>query len=295
MDLNQVTVFVSVVETGSFSAAAKQLSLPVSTVSNRVSRLETQLGVTLLRRTTRRLSLTEAGQRYYQLASGGITQLMDAASAVKQGAGEPAGLLRITTPIDLGDCLLASLVNQLYQDYPAVCLDVHIMSRHADLVSEGYDAAIRVGQLKDSSLIARKLASAAWGLFASPAYLDLYPAPQTPEELPGHRFFQFSPHYPSNWGLRKLSGNDEKYFSNSLSVNDIGLLLHMTLSGAGISLLPLYQCRQALSKGALVRLLPEWDSRRDTISLVYPRQRYLPPQLKAFIETSLIVFKHAFD
>lgn len=196
---------------------------------------------------------------------------MDAASAVKQGVSEPAGLLRITTPIDLGDSLLASLVNQLYQDYPAICLDLHVMSRHADLVSEGYDAAIRVGQLKDSSLIARKLASAAWGLFASPAYLDLFPAPLTPEELSGHRFFQFSPHYPSNRGLRKLSGNSVKSFGNSLSVNDIGLLLHMTLSGAGIALLPLYQCRQALSKGDLVRLLPEWDSRTDTISLVYPR------------------------
>ncbi len=295
MDLNQVRVFVSVVQAGGFSAAAKQLRLPVSTVSNRVSRLEEYLGVTLLQRTTRRINLTEAGRIYYRIAVDGIRQLLDAEASVITSTGMPSGYLRVTAPIDLGDHVLSSIIDRLYSSYPGIRPEIELMSRHADLVREGFDVAIRVGELKDSSLVARKIAVAEWGLFAGKRYLKECPAPQKPDELYSHRCLLFSPHCTDSWTLRKSNEQILIPISGHLRINDIQLLRYMVREGKGIALLPLYQCHDDLADGTLIRLLPDWYSRKDTISIVYPRQRFIPPQLRVFIDVVVDEFKTLFD
>ncbi|WP_262982135.1 LysR family transcriptional regulator [Methylophilus medardicus] len=171
MDFNEAAVFVKVVQAGSFSAAARQLGIPTSTISTRVARLEQRLGVTLLQRTTRRLNLTEAGTLYFEHASTGLGYLLEAEAALDEARQQPQGVLKITAPADIGDALLAHLTAQIQQAYPALSMELLLTERYVDLVAEGVDAAIRTGELRDSSLIAKSLGRIQWALFASPQYL----------------------------------------------------------------------------------------------------------------------------
>lgn len=157
MNLNEIAVYVKVVETGSFSGAAKALDMPKSTVSSWVSSLEKRLGVTLIRRTTRKLHITEAGQLYYKQCLAAISQIMTAEEEVSQGQTAPQGLLRITAPVELGGAILPSVIEEFGKKYPSVELEVILTDRTIDLVSEGIDIGIRTGNLKDSSLIAKKI------------------------------------------------------------------------------------------------------------------------------------------
>ena len=157
MDLNEAAVFVKVVQAGSFSAAARLLGLPTSTVSTRISRLEARLGMTLLQRTTRRLHLTEVGELYFRHASTGLSHMLNAEAAVIEAVDEPQGLLRVTAPADIGDRILAEIVNLMRQATPKVSIEMVLMDRYADLIAEGIDVAIRIASLKDSTLIAKSL------------------------------------------------------------------------------------------------------------------------------------------
>lgn len=157
MDFNQVVVFAKVVQAGSFSAAARLLGLPTSTVSHRVAMLEKRLGVTLLQRTTRRLHLTDTGQIYYDHASAGLVHVLDAEAAVTEAREEPCGLLRITAPVDIGNQILSSILGQMRSQWPKVDVELVLMNRYVDLVAEGVDVAIRTGPLKDSTLIAKQV------------------------------------------------------------------------------------------------------------------------------------------
>ncbi|VDY64739.1 LysR family transcriptional regulator [Shimwellia blattae] len=203
MDFNQIAVFIKVVQAGSFSAAARQLSLPVSTVSHRVAMLEKRLGITLLQRTTRRLHLTEAGQIYFQHASAGLGQLLDAEAAIKVVAAEPCGLLRVSVLPDLGEQLLASILLEIRDRWPRLQVELLLTHRRMDLVSEGVDAAIRAGELEDSSLVARKVGTARWAVFTSPGYLATTPAPETPEQLCQHPCLQFTPMGKTAWAFSR--------------------------------------------------------------------------------------------
>ena len=183
MDLNETAVFVRVVQAGSFSAAARQLGLPTSTVSTRVARLERRLWVTLLQRTTRRLHLTDLGELYFRHAEAGLANLLDAEAALTESVGEPKGRLRVTAPADLGDRLLSGIVCRMRRACPQVALELVLTSQYVDLVGEGIDVAIRAGALKDSSLIARNVGVARWQLFASPDYLAGAPELVAPQAL----------------------------------------------------------------------------------------------------------------
>ena len=152
MDFNESAVFVKVVQAGSFSEAARQIGLPTSTVSTRVSRLEKRLGITLLQRTTRRLSLTEAGKVYYHHASQGLSYLLEAEVAVDEARKQPQGRLKVTAPADLGDDLLANLILRTQQEFPELEIELLLTDRYIDLVAEGVDVAIRTGDLRDSTL-----------------------------------------------------------------------------------------------------------------------------------------------
>lgn len=284
MTLNEAGVFVKVVEAGSFSAAARLLGLPTSTVSTRVARLEGRLGVTLLQRTTRRLNLTDAGALYYHHASTGLAHLLDAEAAVTEASGEPKGLLRVTAPADIGDCILGRIVHQMRQHYPKVGVELLLMDRYVDLIAEGVDVAIRIGKQKDSTLIARQVGIARWALFASADYLKSAPKLATPQALSRHRCLQFTPLGKEVWTLSSPRGSVTLPLSGAVMVNDLGVIHAMALAGEGIALLPRHLGTQGHAAGTLVRVLPGWHGKTDPVHLVHPRQRFLSPRLRGFID-----------
>ena len=284
MDLNQAAVFVKVVQAGSFSAAARLLGLPTSTVSNRVATLEKRLGVTLLQRTTRRLNLTEAGELYFQHASAGLGHMLEAEAAVTESLGEPTGLLRVTAPADIGDGVLAGIMTRMRRQYPKVRIEMVLLSRYVDLVAEGIDAAIRTGALKDSSLIAKPAGLARWEPFASPAYLQSAPPLDAPQALRHHCCLQFTPLGKESWTLTGQNGSVVVPLAGQVMVNDVRVAHAMVLSGEGVGLLPRHLCREECASGQLVQVLPGWHAKADPMHIVYPRQRFMPPKLRAFVD-----------
>src|SRR5574343_277416 len=287
MDLNQAAVFVKVVQAGGFSAAARLLGLPTSTVSHRVAMLEKRLGVTLLQRTTRRLHLTDAGHVYFDHASAGLVRMFDAEAAVTEATAEPRGLLRVTAPVDIGDQILASILCKMRSQWPKVDVELVLMNRYVDLVAEGIDVAIRTGNLQDSTLIARHAGIARWMAYASPDYLAVAATIDSPQALRHHRCLQFTPLGREIWSLYGSESSLTVPMSGQTIVNDIGLIMALTLAGEGVALLPVYLCRQACDEGRLVKVLPEWHAKADPIHVVYPRQRFMAPKLRAFIEVAV--------
>lgn len=286
MDFNETAVFVKVVQAGSFSAAARQLSLPVSTVSTRIARLERRLGVTLLQRTTRRLSLTELGDLYYRHAASGLSYLLEAETAVLASMGEPRGRLRVTAPADFGNSILVCLLERLREAYPQIAVDLLLTDSYLDLVAEGIDVAIRTGELEDSSLIAKRVGIACWTLFASPEYLKAAPPLASPHDLHKHRCLQFTSFGKKQWTLSSGKKNVTVPMEGNLIVNDLGIIRLMALNGQGIGLLPSYICQDDIQAGKLVRVLPKWRYRADPIHLVYPQQRFVSAKLRAFLDTA---------
>jgi len=295
MDFNEAAVFVRVVQAGGFSAAAKQLKLPTSTVSMRVSRLERRLGITLLQRTTRKLNLTEAGTAYYQHASLGLGYIMEAEAAVDEARQQPQGRLKVTAPADLGDALLAGLIERTQQEYPALEVELLLTDRYVDLVADGVDVAIRTGTLRDSSLIAKSLGTICWGVFASQDYLKHAPPLVEPQHLLEHNCLQFTPMGRDAWDLSNGDSNITIPLTGRVMANNIGVVRAMALKGQGVALLPTFVCKPGLVAGDLVQLLPGWYGKADPVHLVYPRQRFMPPKLRAFIDLAQAELQQWFD
>lgn len=286
MDLNESAVFVKVVQAGGFSAAARLLGLPTSTVSTRVSRLEKRLGVTLLQRTTRRLHLTEAGEIYFQHAATGLGHMLDAEAAVAESTGEPKGRLRVTAPVDIGDAILASIVSQVRHRHPRIAIDMVLTNQYVDLVAEGVDVAIRAGQLKDSTLIAKNVGAARWAAFASPSYLQSAQPLVAPQDLRHHCCLQFSPVGRDAWSFMNDSGSVLVPLAAQVMVSDLRVIRSLALSGEGVALLPTYLCHDDCENGRLLRVLPQWHAHNDPIHIVYPRQRFVSPRVRAFVDVA---------
>lgn len=295
MDFNEAAVFVKVVQAGSFSAAARQLGLPTSTISMRVSRLEKRLGITLLQRTTRKLNLTEAGTAYYQHASLGLGYMLEAEAAVDEARKQPQGRLKVTAPADLGDGLLSTLIESTQRAFPALEVELLLTDRYIDLVAEGIDVAIRAGELRDSSLIAKSLGNIRWGVFASRDYLKHSAPLQEPQDLHAHRCLQFSPMGRDSWDLSSGSNSITIPLTGRTMVNSIGVVRSMVENGMGVGLLPTFTCKPGLASGNLARVLPQWQGRADPVHLVYPQQRFMPPKLRAFIDLAQAEFRLWFD
>lgn len=284
MDFNETAVFVKVVQAGSFSAAARQLGLPTSTISTRVSRLEARLGTTLLQRTTRRLSLTEAGTVYYQHASLGLGYMLEAEAAIDEARQQPQGKLKITAPADLGDNLLAGLLEDTQREFPALELELILTDRYIDLVADGVDVAIRTGELRDSSLIAKPLGTIRWALFANRDYLKQAAPLEAPQDLHLHRCVQFTPLGRDAWNLISSQNTLTIPMQGRTMANNIGVVKSMAENEQGVALLPTIICKQSITSGKLIRVLPEWQGKADPVHLVYPKQRFMPPKLRAFID-----------
>jgi DNA-binding transcriptional LysR family regulator len=292
MDLNEIAIFVKVVQSGSFNQAAKQLGMPNSTVSAKVSSLEKRLGVTLLHRTTRKLHITQAGQAFFDKCQLGISELKNAEEEVTLNQGEPQGILKITAPSALGSSILPEVLAKFATKFPKVHLDLILQDRFVDMIAEGVDLAIRAGELKDSSLIAKKIGVNYFAPFASAGYLKTHGKPAHPKDLRNHRCLQYVPMGKEKW---ELVGKDKQKVSvpmaGSIVADDLSTIKELALAGSGIALLPTFICGSDANKNKLVRVLPEWRSDVRPLSFVYPAQRFTNPKLQAFISIAFDILK----
>ena len=284
MDLIEAAAFVRVVQAGSFSRAARQLGLPISTVSTRVARLEMHLGMTLLQRTTRRLRLTEIGDLYYRHASAGLKQMLEAEAAVTESTAEPKGLLRVTAPTGLGEYILPRLIIPVCRAYPKIDVELFLTKKLVDLVADAIDIAIRVGVLSDSTLIAKQVGVSRWALFASQRYLKTAPLLAKPQHLSKHTCLQFASLGREQWTLTNAKGSVTVPMKGRIVTNDLGIIQQLAAEGEGIALLPTYLSRPESKKWQLVPVLPEWRAKIDPVHLVYPQQRFVPPKTRAFLD-----------
>lgn len=294
MNFNEIAVFIQVVQSGSFTSAAKKLSMPNSTVSFKVSELEARLGVSLLQRTTRKLHVTPVGQIFYENCLHGLEALRAAEQALLDTKSGAQGLLRLTAPVELGTSILPSIVSSFIQKHPKVNVEVILADRTVDLLGEGIDLAVRAGNLKDSSMIAKRLGAVYFALFASSKYLKRNGSPKKMDELREHIGIGFTPLL--NKGM-KFSNSKSSVknieLPHRLIINDLNMIKALAINGEGIALLPTFLCNAEEKGGKLVRLLPEWTSDMQPIHFVYPAQKYVSPKLSAFISHASDMLKES--
>ncbi|MCM2350501.1 MAG: LysR family transcriptional regulator [Bacteriovoracaceae bacterium] len=293
MNLNEIAIFVKIVETGSFVGAAKALDMPKSTVSSKLSSLEQRLGVTLIRRTTRKLHVTEAGKKYYEQCLKAIEQIMAAEDQVSGSQSSPHGLLRITAPVELGTAILPPVICEFKKKYPEVSLELILTDRTVDLVDEGIDIGIRTGELKDSSLISKKLGTIYFAPFAAPKYLKDKAPLKSPKDLQNHSCIQFTPLGAEGWQLMKSNEKFSVVLNKPTMINDLNLIKALTISGQGISLIPTSLCVNEVKTGKLVRVLDNWRSESRSVHFVYPAQKFVTPKIKVFIEVANDIIKRS--
>ena len=287
IDLNDVSTFVHVADGGGFTAAARALGVPKSTVSRALVRLERKLGVRLVQRTSRSLALTDAGKAYYERVRGAVASVSDATADVVDMGTEPRGTIRITAPGDLGQALVAGVVAAFSRQYPQVVFEVSLTSRVVDLVAEGFDLGIRASPLRDSSLVVRKLGEASLGLFASPEYLEHRGTPTRVADLATHEFVTFSSmSLGSTLPLHGPDGEEKVEVHGSIASDDLGFVRRVVSAGAGIGLVPLFfsDCAAQDELAGLRRVLPQWTLRGAGVSIVAPSARQEPRRVKLFRE-----------
>jgi DNA-binding transcriptional LysR family regulator len=292
-----MTVFVRVVESGSMTRAGEHCGMSTTMVGNHLRALEKRLGVSLLRRTTRRQSLTEFGALYYQRCIDVLGLVADSERLAEQVHATPHGTLRITAPPTFGsECLMPRMAEYVSR-YPDIKLDLVLTDRLVDLVEEGFDAAIRLGTLENSGLIARPLMDYGLTICASQAYLDKRGRPVRPEELSDHDCLSFA--YPAGtewrwtekqWRLNGPEGEVSVEVGGRVIVNNAQGLRQAALSGIGIAMLPDVLVRRDLQENRLVQLLQDYQLPIRPMHLVYAQDRFRSPKVKSFVEYALEAF-----
>lgn len=282
--LGAMRVFLRVIQTGSFSAAAREQNSSQATISKKVAALEDKLGVKLLTRTSRELSLTQAGQEYYEHCLNIVQEIDEVEASVRSQVSSPKGTLRIAAAAPLARILLAPLIAEFLEEYPDIEVDMVIDERHIDLVAEGIDIAIRARKLEDSSLIARPLFNNPLLLVAAPDYLEKHGVPTQPKDLKSHQCIVYTFNRSlNNWHFVD-NGQDVSipvrgtFRSNSGETN-----LEMALAGLGITQLPIWMMDEHLQSGKLVRVLEEYPSDTVPINAIYPQNRHVPLKVRCFV------------
>ena len=286
-DLNDTLIFVKVVEHGSFTAAARSLGLPKTTVSRKLRDLENRLGARLLNRTTRRLALTEAGTVYYDHSKRIAGQLDEAESAVHQLEGSPRGWLRVTAPYTLSETTLTPILLEFRQQYPDVHLDVTLTNEPLDLVEHEIDVALRVGPLADSTLVARRLAVYTNQIFAGEGYLERYGEPVVPEDLQHHRALVGSKHRRGQrycWQLNDGQRTEEFEVKPVLIANDPFVGLAMLGADQGLMLANDVMVRYCMKFENVRRVLAAWKGPDMELNALFLGGRVLSPKIRAFVD-----------
>ena len=287
IDLNDIALFVQVVRSGSFAEAARRLGIPANTVSRRVQQLEEQLGMRLLQRSTRKLTLTSSGQTFHERSVGAVEGLTEAARELMTGTQEASGLIRVAAPADFFDFFLMEWTAGFLATYPKVSLEFMLSDAKTDLIAERIDVAFRGGPMQDSGYIGRRILGDAYdGLVASPAYIAGHGAPGSLQDLASHAcvsFAQAGSHL--TWRLTGPDGVDEEVqFVPRFSGNTAVALRKAAVAGIGIALLPQPVTKRDLDAGILVPVLPQYRRTGRALHVLYPSRRHLPLAVSAFIE-----------
>jgi len=284
-DLNALVVFAKVAEANSFSKAAQRLNMPISTASRKVAELEDRLGVRLLERSTRKLRLTEVGTDVLEQALRCVEVTEAVESIVSNRSAQVEGTLRLSAPPNISDSFLAPAISAFQALYPAVKVQVLVTGRHVDHIAEGIDIAFRVGPLKDSSLIARRILRYRHQLVASPDYLSNFTAPEKPADLLQHRLLTFSQWAQENsWTFFNGKKRQTISFQPALAMNDYAGLAKILISGGGIGELPAIVSPWHIQKGHLVEVMPQWRFRTIDLSCVHLGNRHTPTAVRLFKE-----------
>ncbi|MGB0694603.1 MAG: LysR family transcriptional regulator [Rhodospirillaceae bacterium] len=287
--LSGMRLFSRVVDAGSFSEAGRAMGLSPSSISRQVGALEDDLGVRLLNRTTRRLSLTEAGALFHERATRILADVEDVTQAVTSLEAKPRGTLRLNVPLGFGNYHVAPALPLFLSTHPEVTVDLTLSDQFIDLVEEGVDIAIRIGAMRDSSLVARRLADNRRMVFASPAYLENHPTPTHPDDLAEHDClaYRYRPG-PQSWLFEKEGDRREVTVTGPMLANNSESLHWGALGGIGLVMLPVWMVYRDLAAGRLVPLLQDWNmtptSLESGIYAVYPQNRHLSPKVRAFID-----------
>ncbi len=290
IEIRQLEAFAAVVSEGSFTAAAERLATQKAHVSRLVSALEDRLGVRLLQRSTRSLTLTEIGRDFFERANGVLQALDETERAVRDAQGEPRGTLKLTCGTEIG----LMIVNRWIEDYlvrfPRMRIDVEYTTRIVDIIHEGFDLAIRLGQLQDSGLSARKLGEISYGLYASPAYLAKRGTPTEPEQIEHHDLIAFATTGDPFWTFfhRGVAGGAPKTYSivqrPRFAVNNNIATRDAAAHGLGVGIMGTFTGDPLTESGELVRVLPEWSYGPVAIHAVFASSKYLAPKVRAFID-----------
>jgi DNA-binding transcriptional LysR family regulator len=284
--LTEMEAFATVVDQGGFTDAAKKMGISKSAVSKHVSSLEARLGARLLNRTTRRVSPTEIGLAYYDRARRVLTDAGEADALVTSMQAAPSGQLRISVATDFGVNHLSPVIGDFLATYPDISVNMVLNNRYVELISEGFDLAVRIGELEDSTLRSRKLTDTNRRMIASPAYIERYGRPKRIDDLNEHKLLHYSSQANGSvWKLTAPSGEKRQIRTGGwLSVNDGQSLLNAAIAGLGIAYLPSFLYAEALERGEVVDVIPDLPMETQGIYAVYPPGRFTQPKVRAFID-----------
>jgi DNA-binding transcriptional LysR family regulator len=268
-NLTDIAIFCHVVDSGSFTKAAEQLSLSRAVISKSIARLEERLAARLLNRTTRRLSLTEAGATLFEASHGALDQIEEAKLAIAQLQAEPRGLLRLSVPMTFGMLHIAPAVPEFLERHPGITLEMRMDDRLVDLVAEGFDLAIRIASLTDSTLVARRLAPCRFVVCGSQAYFNGYGVPQVPDDLREHNCIIYLYSQPPNiWRFRDPKDQE----------------IAAAVRGLGVTVSPTFHMGELIRAGLLQAVLSGYTVPEISVCAVYPQRKYLSPKVRAFID-----------
>ncbi|VAW54397.1 Transcriptional regulator, LysR family [hydrothermal vent metagenome] len=284
--LSDIAVFVKVVDSGSFTEAANRLGLSKSVVSKYITRLENHLSAQLLQRTTRQLNLTEVGRVFYEHSRQGLLEIEKAKAIVSQLQEAPRGLLRVNAPMSFGILHIAPLIQGFLDLYPELSIDINYDDRKVDLIEEGFDLAIRIADLSDSSLVARRLGPCRHVLCATPDYLKRNGTPRTPEDLCDHNAIIFKyQDSPTQWQFLLADGKSSNIsVTGSIQMNNSLALRKTLINDAGIALIPTFIVGEDIKSGILQTVLTQYKLLENSIFAVYHQRRHLSPKVRAFID-----------
>jgi DNA-binding transcriptional LysR family regulator len=294
--LEGLMVFARVVEEQGFSAAAKRLGISKATVSREVAALEDRLGVRLLNRTTRRVQLTEVGQAFYERCARIAEEVEEAERDVVSWQSEPRGVLRISGPVSFGHRYLAPMLSTFLAKNTGVSIDLVLNDRFVDLLEEGFDLAIRIARLPDSSLVARRLAPSPRRVVASPAYLERAGHPAVPADLQQHNclMYTYQATGAETWRLVGPDGDVSVRVAGNLTANNGDAIRRACLDGLGAALLPTFMVDEDLEAGRLIEVLPQFVDETAAVYAVHPHRRHVPGKVRAFVDFLVMRCKEVF-
>ncbi len=300
-DLNNILYFAKIVEHGSLSAAGDALGVAKSVLSQHLARLEADLGVRLIQRTTRKLQITDVGLRYYQRCRAVLAEVARASTVIDDARGTPRGVVRLTSPVNFAQAILAPVLADCMVEYPDVEVALDITNREVDLIAEGYDVALRIALgIRASTLVVRSFLLKRHVLVASPAYLERHGVPQTPDDLRTATslggLLGISRGGRHAWHLTAPNGEISVIpYAPRLVTEDIIVVKQAALAGCGIAELPPICCRDELADGSLVELLPTWSLPEVNLYAVFPSRKGLTPAVRCFIDYLSLHMRSALD